>query len=55
MINLNFASRFKLHQKTGEQHPCSQSSVRNSPEDDINEDPLCVAVPQLGLGMRLLI
>lgn len=54
MINLSFALRFKLHQNTGEEHPFSQSSARSSPEDDINEDPLCVAVPRLSLGMSLL-
>jgi len=54
MINLSFSLRFKLHQKTGEEHPFSQSSFRSSPEDDISEDPLCVAVPQLSLGMSLL-
>lgn len=54
MINLSFALRFKLHQKTGEEHPVSQSSARSSPEDDINEGPVRVAVPQLSLGMSLL-
>ena len=54
MINLSFALRLKLHQKTGEEHPFSQSSACSSPEDGINEDPLCVAVPQLSLGMSLL-
>lgn len=54
MINLGFALRFKLYQKTGEEHPFSQSSARSSPEDDISEDPLCVAVSQLSLGMNLL-
>lgn len=54
MINLSFALRFKLHQKTGEEHPFSQSSAHSSPEDDISGDPLCVAVPQLSLGMSFL-
>lgn len=51
MINLSFMLRFKLHQKTGEEHPFSQNSAYCSPEDDINKDRLCVAVLQLSLGM----
>lgn len=54
MINLSFAFRFKLHQKTGKEHPFSQSSC-SSPEDDTCEDPLCVPVPQHSLGMSLIL
>lgn len=53
MINPSFSFRFKLHQKSGKEHPFSQSSC-SSPEDDTCEDPLCAPVPQHSLGMNLL-
>lgn len=55
IINLSFTLRFKLHPEMGEEYPFSQSSACSSPEDDINEDPLCVAVPLLSLGMNLIL
>lgn len=53
MINLSFAFRFKLHQKSGKEYLFTQSSC-SPPEDDTCEDPLCVPVPQHSLGMNLL-